>query len=154
MQLNHKMYLTIIFLPLLGALTSGLLGRKLGVKGSQLITTILVMISTILSLIGFYEVGLSNSPVSIELISWIDSGYLNINWGFNFDSLTVSMLIPVLIVSSLVHLYSIGYMSEDPHQQRFFSYLSMFTFFMLILVTGDNYLVMFIGWEGIYLCLI
>jgi len=143
------MYLAIITLPLLGAISSGLVGRKIGVTGAQLITSGSVIITCFLALIAFYEVGLSLSPVSIKLFSWIDSESLTIDWGFNFDALTVSMLIPVLIVSALVHVYSIGYMSEDPHQQRFFSYLSMFTFFMLILVTGDNYLVMFIGWEGV-----
>lgn len=143
------MYLAIITLPLLAALVSGVLGRKVGVTGSQLITSSSVIMTAGLSLVAFFEVGLSNSPVSIEILSWIDSDDLNVNWGFQFDALTVSMLIPVLIVSALVHVYSIGYMSEDPHQQRFFSYLSMFTFFMLVLVTGDNYLVMFIGWEGV-----
>lgn len=143
------MYLVIIILPLLAAISSGLLGRKLGVTGAQLITSGSVIITCFLSLIAFYEVAIAISPVSIKLFSWIDSESLTIDWGFNFDALTVSMLIPVLIVSALVHIYSIGYMKEDPHQQRFFSYLSMFTFFMLILVTGDNYLVMFIGWEGV-----
>lgn len=147
------MYLAIITLPLLGAISSGLLGRKIGVTGAQLITSGSVITTCFLSLVAFYEVGLKISPVSIKLFSWIDSELLTIDWGFNFDALTVSMLIPVLIVSALVHVYSIGYMSEDPHQQRFFSYLSMFTFFMLILVTGDNYLVMFIGWEGELSCL-
>ena len=147
------MYLAIITLPLLGALSAGLLGRKLGVTGAQLVTSGSVITTSILSLVAFYEVGLSNSPVSIKLIKWVDSEALTIDWGFNFDALTVSMLIPVLIVSALVHVYSIGYMKEDPHQQRFFSYLTMFTFFMLILVTGDNYLVMFIGWEGKLSCL-
>jgi NADH-ubiquinone oxidoreductase chain 5 len=74
---------------------------------------------------------------------------MSVDWGFMFDSLTVSMLLPVLVVSSMVHVYSISYMSEDPHNQRFFSYLSMFTFFMLILVAGDNYLILFVGREGI-----
>jgi NADH-ubiquinone oxidoreductase chain 5 len=143
------MYLVIITLPLLAAISSGLLGRKLGVTGAQLITSGSVIITCFLSLVAFYEVGIAISPVSVKLFSWIDSESLTIDWGFNFDALTVSMLIPVLIVSALVHVYSIGYMSEDPHQQRFFSYLSMFTFFMLVLVTGDNYLVMFIGWEGV-----
>ena len=73
-------------------------------------------------------------------------------WNFQFDSLTVSMLIPVLVISSLVHIYSIGYMSHDPHSQRFFSYLSLFTFMMIILVTGNNYLLMFVGWEGVGVC--
>ncbi len=74
---------------------------------------------------------------------------MSVDWGFMFDSLTISMLLPVLVVSSMVHVYSISYMSEDPHNQRFFSYLSMFTFFMLILVAGDNYLILFVGREGI-----
>lgn len=147
------MYLAIITLPLLGAISAGLLGRKIGVTGAQLITSGSVITTCFLSLVAFYEVGLTISPVSVKLFSWIDCESLTIDWGFNFDALTVSMLIPVLIVSALVHVYSMGYMSEDPHQQRFFSYLSMFTFFMLILVTGDNYLVMFIGWEGELSCL-
>lgn len=143
------MYLTIIFLPLLGSLTSGFLGRKIGVTGSYLITTISLIITTILAHIAFYNVGLNNKLISIKLFNWVDSSSLLIDFGFNFDSLTVSMLLPVLIVSSLVHIYSIGYMENDPHQQRFFAYLSMFTFFMLILVTGDNFLFMFVGWEGV-----
>lgn len=100
----------------------------------------------------FFEVALNNIPVSVELFRWIDSESINILWSFNFDSLTVSMLIPVLIVSSLVHVYSIGYMSHDPHNQRFFSYLSLFTFMMIILVTSNNYLLMFVGWEGVGVC--
>ena len=84
----------------------------------------------------------------MNFLSWIKSEYLNIDWSFYFDELTVSMLIPVLIVSVLVHLYSVGYMGEDPHQQRFFSYISLFTGLMLILVAGNNFLVMFVGWEG------
>ena len=143
------MYLSIITLPLVGALTAGLLGRKVGITGAQLITSTTTISCAVLALVSFYEVALTNSPVTIKLFSWIDSESLTIDWGFHFDALTVSMLIPVLIVSALVHVYSIGYMSHDPHCQRFFSYLSMFTFFMLILVTGDNYLVMFIGWEGV-----
>jgi NADH-ubiquinone oxidoreductase chain 5 len=86
------------------------------------------------------------------LFKWLDSESFNILWNFQFDSLTVSMLIPVLIISSLVHFYSIGYMSHDPHNQRFFSYLSLFTFMMIILVTGNNYLLMFVGWEGVGVC--
>jgi NADH-ubiquinone oxidoreductase chain 5 len=93
----------------------------------------------------FIEVGFNNIPVEINLMRWIDSESINVNWGFYFDSLTVSMLIPVLIVSSLVHIYSIGYMSHDPHNQRFFSYLSLFTFMMIILVTANNYILMFLG---------
>lgn len=108
------MYLAIIVLPLLGSIVSGFFGRKVGVSGAQIITTSCVILTTILSIITFFEVGLNNIPVSIQLFKWIDSESLNVFWGFNFDSLTVSMLIPVLIVSSLVHLYSVGYMSHDP----------------------------------------
>lgn len=146
------MYLAIITLPLLGSVVSGFFGRKVGVSGAQLITCTCVIITTFLAIIAFIEVGLNNIPVSINLFRWIDSESLNVLWGFHFDSLTVSMLIPVLIVSSLVHIYSIGYMSHDPHNQRFFSYLSLFTFMMIILVTANNFLLMFVGWEGVGIC--
>ena len=146
------MYLTIIILPLLASIVSGFFGRKVGISGSHLITCGCVIITTLLSFLTFIEVGLSSIPVHIQLFRWLDSESLNVLWAFNFDSLTVSMLIPVLVVSSLVHIYSIGYMSHDPHNQRFFSYLSLFTFMMIILVTADNYLLMFVGWEGVGVC--
>ncbi len=146
------MYLSIIILPLLGSIVSGFFGRKVGVKGAQIITCLSVITTTILAIITFFEVGFNNIPVSINLFRWIDSEWFNIIWGFQFDSLTVSMLIPVLIISSLVHIYSISYMSNDPHIQRFFSYLSLFTFMMVILVTANNYLLMFVGWEGVGIC--
>jgi NADH-ubiquinone oxidoreductase chain 5 len=146
------MYLALIILPILGSIVSGFFGRKIGVSGARIITCTCVIITTILAVFAFAEVGLNQIPVRIELFRWIDAESLNIKWGFNFDSLTVSMLIPVLIVSSLVHVYSIGYMSHDPHNQRFFSYLSLFTFMMIILVTADNFLLMFVGWEGVGVC--
>jgi len=146
------MYLAILILPLLGSIASGFFGRKIGVSGAQVITCTAVVTTTMLAVLAFFEVGLNNIPVSIEVFRWIDSESLNVSWAFHFDSLTVSMLIPVLIVSSLVHIYSIGYMSEDPHNQRFFSYLSLFTFMMVILVTANNYLLMFVGWEGVGVC--
>ena len=146
------MYLAIITLPLLGSIVSGFFGRKVGVSGAQLITCTSVVVTTLLAIVAFFEVGLNNIPVSINLFRWIDSESLNVLWGFHFDSLTVSMLIPVLMVSSLVHIYSIGYMSHDPHNQRFFSYLSLFTFMMIILVTANNFLLMFVGWEGVGIC--
>nr|YP_010944606.1 NADH dehydrogenase subunit 5 [Gymnascella aurantiaca]WMB97482.1 NADH dehydrogenase subunit 5 [Gymnascella aurantiaca] len=146
------MYLVIILLPLLGSIISGFFGRKVGIKGGQLITCSFIIITTILAILAFFEVGYNNIPIEINLMRWIDSESLNVNWGFYFDSLTVSMLIPVLIVSSLVHIYSIGYMSHDPHIQRFFSYLSLFTFMMIILVTANNYILMFLGWEGVGVC--
>ncbi len=143
------MYLTILILPLLGSFISGFLGRKIGVTGSHIITCTCLILSSILATIAFYEVGLSSSPVIINLFNWIDSEYMTISWEFLFDQLTVSMFIPVLYISSLIHIFSTDYMAEDPHNQRFFSYLSLFTFFMLVLVSGANFFVMFVGWEGI-----
>nr|YP_008994724.1 NADH dehydrogenase subunit 5 [Hapsidospora chrysogena]AHC94743.1 NADH dehydrogenase subunit 5 [Hapsidospora chrysogena] len=146
------MYLSIIVLPLLGSIVSGFFGRKIGVTGSRVLGCFSILTTTVLAVISFFEVGFNNNPVSINLFKWLDSETFNVLWDFQFDSLTVSMLIPVLIISSLVHFYSIGYMSDDPHNQRFFSYLSLFTFMMIILVTGNNYLIMFIGWEGVGVC--
>ena len=146
------MYLALIILPLLGSIVSGFFGRKVGVSGAQWTTCASVIITTLLAIVAFFEVGLNNIPVSIQLFRWIDSESLNVFWSFQFDSLTVSMLIPVLTVSSLVHVYSIGYMSHDPHNQRFFSYLSLFTFMMILLVTANNFLLMFVGWEGVGVC--
>ena len=146
------MYLSIIILPLLGSIVSGFFGRKIGVTGSRFLSCFSIITTTILAIISYFEVGFNNNPVSINLFKWIDSESFNALWNFQFDSLTVSMLIPVLIISSLVHFYSIGYMSHDPHNQRFFSYLSLFTFMMIILVTGNNYLLMFVGWEGVGVC--
>jgi NADH-ubiquinone oxidoreductase chain 5 len=125
------------------------MGRKIGVTGAHIITCTCLILSSILASIAFYEVGFCGSPVSINLTSWIDSEFMSISWEFLFDQLTVSMLIPVLYISSLIHIFSTDYMAEDPHNQRFFSYLSLFTFFMLVLVSGANFFVMFIGWEGI-----
>lgn len=146
------MYLAIIILPLLGSIASGFFGRKIGVVGAQIITSSFIIITWIITCLTFFEVGLNNIPVYIELVRWIDSESLNVTWGFCFDSLTVSMLIPVLTISCLVHIYSIGYMSNDPHNQRFFSYLSLFTFMMIILITANNFLLMFVGWEGVGIC--
>jgi NADH-ubiquinone oxidoreductase chain 5 len=143
------MYLSILVLPLLGSFVSGFMGRKIGVTGAHVITCTCLILSSILASIAFYEVGFCGSPVSINLTSWIDSEFLSISWEFLFDQLTVSMFIPVLYISSLIHIFSTDYMAEDPHNQRFFSYLSLFTFFMLVLVSGANFFVMFIGWEGI-----
>jgi len=146
------MYLSIIILPLLGSIVSGFFGRKVGVTGSRILGCLSIMTTTLLAITSFFEVGFNNNPVSINLFKWLDNESFNMVWNFQFDSLTVSMLIPVLIISSLVHFYSIGYMSHDPHNQRFFSYLSLFTFMMIILVTGNNYLLMFVGWEGVGVC--
>src|SRR5689334_7489902 len=135
------MYISIILMPLISGILCGLFGRFIGTRGTQILSTTLIFISIILSFLIFYEVGLSASPVYIKLTPWILS-----SWGFLFDSLTAIMLIVVTFISGLVHMYSIGYMATDPHVPRFMSYLSIFTFFMLILVTADNFLQLFVGW--------
>lgn len=143
------MYLLIVFLPLIGSLLAGSFGRFLGFRGAAIITTFCVFVSAILSCVAFYEVGLSGSTCYIQLTPWFFCELFDASWGFFFDSLTVVMLIVVTSVSCLVHLYSISYMAGDPHIPRFMSYLSIFTFFMLMLVTADNFLQMFFGWEGV-----
>ena len=137
--------LLILILHFLGSLISGLLVRQIGVTCSHFINTSCLILSSILATLAFYEVGICWSPVSINFGSWVDSELMSISWEFLFDQLTVSMLLPVLYISSLIHIFSIDYMAGDPHNQRFFSYLSLFTFFMLILVSGANYFVMFVG---------
>ena len=146
------MYLLLIFLPLIGSLCAGLFGRKLGPFGASYITVSCLLFTFFISLFAFYEVALLNSCVYIKLAPWINSEMLNVDWGFLFDSLTVVMCCVVTFVSSIVHLYSTEYMAYDPHLPRFMSYLSLFTFFMLILVTADNFIQMFVGWEGVGLC--
>ena len=143
------MYLLFVFFPLLGSLTAGLFGRQIGSEGSSIITVLCLCFSFLLSLLIFFEVALMGSCTYIKLIVWIDSGLFQTDWGFLFDSLTSVMCCVVTFISSLVHIYSVEYMSHDPHRSRFMSYLSSFTFFMLILVTADNYIQMFLGWEGI-----
>lgn len=143
------MYLTLLILPGISSIVTGLLGRKLGVQGVHTISLIIISSTSILTLIAFYEVVLTGSPVYFTLSSWVVSDYLTADWAFIFDSLTCSILLAVVIVSTMVHYYSVDYIAGDPHNQRFFSYLSIFTFFILVLVTGDNFLVLFLGWEGI-----
>ena len=146
------MYLVLVFTPLIGSCIAGLFGRYVGFYGSSFITTSCLFLSFLISIFAFYEVALTGCFVYIRLSTWISSEVLNVDWGFMFDSLTVLMCCVVTFISSLVHLYSTEYMSHDPHLPRFMSYLSLFTFFMLILVTADNFLQMFVGWEGVGLC--
>nr|YP_009414436.1 NADH dehydrogenase subunit 5 [Lagerstroemia indica]AQS99570.1 NADH dehydrogenase subunit 5 [Lagerstroemia indica] len=142
------MYLLIVFLPLLGSSVAGFFGRFLGSEGSAIITTTCVSFSSILSLIAFYEVAPGASACYLKIAPWISSEMFDASWGF-FGDPTVVMLIVVTFISCLVHLYSISYMSEDPHSPRFMCYLSILTFFMPMLVTGDNSLQLFLGWEGV-----
>ena len=146
------MYLTIIILPLLGCFFPGFFGRLLSPKGSALISVLFVFFSFCLSLLSFFEIGLSRCPTYIKFYPWFDSGMFDASWGFLFDSLTISMCLTVTFVSTLVHFYATGYMSHDPHQPRFMSYLSLFTFSMLMLITADNFLQLFFGWESVGLC--
>jgi NADH-ubiquinone oxidoreductase chain 5 len=146
------MYLLLVFLPLIGSCLAGLFGRYLGSTGSAIITTTCLFLSFLASIFSFYEVALSSCFVYIKLSTWISSELVNVDWGFLFDSLTATMCVVVTFISFLVHLYSTEYMSHDPHIARFMSYLSLFTFFMLILVTADNFIQLFVGWEGVGLC--
>ena len=146
------MYLLLIFLSFTGSCIAGLFGRYIGFHGAALVTTSCLFLSFLISIFAFYEVALNGCFVYIKLTTWISSDFLNVDWGFMFDSLTVLMCCVVTFISFLVHFYSIEYMSHDPHLPRFMSYLSLFTFFMLILVTADNFIQMFVGWEGVGLC--
>lgn len=141
------MYLSIVLLPFLGSAFAGLRGRAIGTTGAYLVTTGCIAITALLAIVAFYEVALSGSPVSVNICTWIDSEPLHVSWALVFDDLTVSMLIPVLVVSALVHAYSASYMANDPHGQRFAALLSLFTASMVLLVTGDSYLTMFVGFS-------
>ncbi|MFL5218817.1 MAG: NADH-quinone oxidoreductase subunit L, partial [Microvirga sp.] len=143
------MYQAIVFLPLVGFLIAGLFGRLIGSRPSEVVTTALLFLSCALSWIAFVDVGLHGATTRIQLGQWFASGDMVVDWAFRVDTLTAVMLIVVTTVSALVHLYSIGYMADDPHRPRFFAYLSLFTFAMLMLVTADNLVQMFFGWEGV-----
>ena len=120
-----------------------------GSRTSELITTTLLMISMILSWIAFVDVGFAHHDVRVPVFTWMTAGDLKVEWSLRIDTLTAVMLVVVNTVSAFVHLYSIGYMHEDPYRPRFFGYLSMFTFAMLMLVTADNLVQLFFGWEGV-----
>ncbi len=140
----------IVFLPLLGAIVAGFFGRFLGARMAEIVTTSLLGVAAALSWVAFIQIGLNHGePQTVQVLDWIVSGAFKTGWTLRFDTLTVVMLVVVNTVSSLVHLYSIGYMAEDPHRPRFFAYLSLFTFAMLMLVTADNFLQLFFGWEGV-----
>ena len=143
------MYEAIVFLPLAGCLIAGLFGRQIGVKASQTVTCGFLVISALLSWVAFVTVALQGNAETVQVLTWIDSGAFEADWRLRIDTLTAVMLVVVTSVSALVHIYSIGYMSHDPHQQRFFAYLSLFTFAMLMLVTADNLIQLFFGWEGV-----
>ncbi len=146
------MELSIITLPLIASIISGFFGKYIGDRNSEIVTSLLVSISAILSVIVFYNVVFNQYEDNIIIATWINSGTLDVNWSMKIDSLSSVMLVVVTSVSALVHIYSIGYMSHDPHKPRFMAYLSLFTFAMLMLVTSDNFIQLFFGWEGVGLC--
>lgn len=166
--MNQTLLQLIVFLPLLGALIAGLFGRSIGHRSSEMVTSGLLVLAALFSWIVFLQWTMAGGDaghgveavssegafvaaesVKVELFRWISTAGLDINWMIRADTLTAIMLVVVTTVSSLVHIYSIGYMSEDPHRSRFFAYLSLFTFAMLMLVTANNFLQMFFGWEGV-----
>ena len=143
------MIYAIVFGPLLGAVIAGLFGAKLGDRLSMLVTTALLFLAAILSWLTFFDVALGHNAYEATVARWMDIGDLQANWAFKVDTLTAVMLIVVTTVSALVHLYSWGYMEHDEGKSRFFAYLSLFTFAMLMLVTSDNFIQLFFGWEGV-----
>ncbi len=146
------MEISIIALPLIASIISGFFGKLIGDRSSEIITSLLVSISAIFSVLVLYEVVVNQYQENIIIATWISSGSLEVNWSMKIDSLSAVMLVVVTSVSALVHIYSIGYMSHDPHKSRFMAYLSLFTFAMLMLVTADNFIQLFFGWEGVGLC--
>ncbi len=142
----------ILFLPLAASIISGFFGKLIGDKASQLVTSLCVSISALLSVIVLFNVITNGYSENLIIATWINSGSLDVNWSVNIDPLSAVMLVVVTLVSAIVHVYSIGYMSHDPHKSRFMSYLSLFTFAMLTLVTSDNFIQLFFGWEGVGLC--
>jgi len=138
-----------VFLPLAGGLIAGIFGVRMGDRAAQLVTVIPMLIAAVLSSYLLWHVGIQGNERTVELFTWIDSGTLEVSWALRVDTLTAVMMFVVNVVSSMVHVYSVGYMSHDPHKPRFMAYLSLFTFFMLSLVTADNFVQMFFGWEGV-----
>src|SRR5512143_786214 len=143
------MDVAIVFLPLLAAIIAGCFGRVIGDRGSQLVTCGALLISAVLAGFVFVDVALDGNVRTTELFTWFKSGEFTLSWAIHVDTLTAVMLVVVTGVSSMVHVYSVGYMAEDSSIPRFIAYLSLFTFFMLMLVTSDNLVQLFFGWEGV-----
>lgn len=140
----------VVFLPLIGFLIAGLFGTSIGAKASEYVTSGFMIIVAVLSWIVFFDVAIGETEmIKVSVMRWVQSGGFDTEWAFRVDTLTAVMFVVVNTVSCLVHIYSIGYMHHDPHRPRFFAYLSLFTFAMLMLVTSDNLLQMFFGWEGV-----
>ena len=143
------MTVAAVFLPLIGAIIAGFFGRWIGDRGAQLVTCAALLLSAVFAVILFVDVALNGQSRVVDLLNWIDTGDLQVQWALRFDTLSAVMVCVVTIVSSMVHIYSVGYMAHDHSIPRFMAYLSIFTFFMLMLVTADNFLQLFFGWEGV-----
>ena len=143
------MYAATVFLPLIGAIIAGLFGRLIGDKAAGWVCSGALLLSALLAVPMFIEVAVLDNPRDVELLTWIDSGTFEVSWALRFDALSAVMVLVVSFVSAMIHVYSIGYMAADKSVPRFFSYLSLFTFFMLALVTANNFLQLYFGWEGV-----
>lgn len=148
----EEMVVLLVALPLLASATVGLFVRSLSAGHAQFITCAAMLISAILALFVFGEVALNDHSITVPIAQWFHSGDFQIDWALRVDPLTAVMLVVVTSVSTVVHFYSVGYMSHDAHPARFMCYLSLFTFAMLMLVTADNFIQLFFGWEGVGLC--
>jgi NADH-quinone oxidoreductase subunit L len=142
----------VVFLPFLGAIIAGFFGRWIGDRGAQLVTCGGLLLAAVLGIVLFFKVAVGGDEFVTPLFVWIDAGKLQVDWALRFDTLSAVMVLVVTVVSAMVHVYSVGYMAHDPSIPRFMSYLSLFTFFMLMLVTADNFVQLFFGWEGVGLC--
>ncbi|MGE3622386.1 MAG: NADH-quinone oxidoreductase subunit L [Bdellovibrionales bacterium] len=147
--MDLQLDLAVVFLPLLGAIVAGLLGRRIGDRASQIVTCVPMLAAAGIAIHIFVDVALHGHARTHSLGTWFESGGFSVDWALRIDTLTAIMLVVVNGVSSMVHVYSVGYMSHDKSIPRFMSYLSLFTFFMLMLVTSNNLLQMFFGWEGV-----
>ena len=146
------MSIAAVLLPLLAAFIAGLFGRSLGDRGAQLVTCGAMCLAGLCGIATFYDVAVLGHNRTVDLFTWIDVGELQIGWALRLDTLSAVMVMMVSVVSAAIHIYSIGYMAHDNSIPRFMAYLSFFTFFMLALVTADNFVQMFFGWEGVGLC--
>ena len=139
----------IVFLPLIGAAVAGFAGKRLGDRGAQLLTSGFMVVSAVLSCLVLSAFWLGDAPATVlPIFTWIDSGAFSVAWSLRVDALTAVMLVVVTVVSSIVHIYSAGYMSRGQKHPAFQAYLSLFTFTMLMLVTADNLVQLFFGWEA------
>ncbi|MGH6973386.1 MAG: NADH-quinone oxidoreductase subunit L [Stellaceae bacterium] len=143
------MHVAAVFLPLIAAFIAGFFGRWIGDRGAQLVTCLALVAAAVLGAIVFWGVAFGGHPRTIELLTWINAGDLQVHWALRYDTLSAVMVAMVTLVSAMVHIYSVGYMAHDKSVPRFMSYLSLFTFFMLMLVTSDNFVQLFFGWEGV-----